>query len=972
MPLFEPVVLEGRGYALRHIGPSPSIYPPAPGSALTTSPPVALTSYVVLQQPQMVARDLPMSNAPNSPDFVSGEWTGRLIDSGDFTLIFPNKEASDGTPWRNRFASNGKNQWIEVKNDGYLEFCGCIEKVDLKRDQITITGHDAFFQLKTAYERDWICVLAPRDVMERSSQVWSGTTLDNFAYSGLTTVPAAQWIAAHTGTGSTPLISMAGGCSFSCTAGTGTSTLTNTSAALGTATNTWRAVVTVTALTINSILTSGFGFEITESSGDAYELVLAAGSAYFLANVGSYSITGDYQAVVSASSYVLMLESDGEWVWAYVNGQFVSGCRRNTTASTTLATKLLLNTTSGSASTCTATVGSIIVETLQPFLMRSADKGDYALPSTTGYASGTISTYPPGGLHGRYYNDADLLSDTNRLIRIHHEARSVAYVGSTGGPGEYANQQDPTINGQANPLPGAATSNWSCVWFGAIYLKLSATGTYTFTIILPTVANNFGVRLWVGKTSWGTQLLNGGTTDEWVNNGSGGFSNTSGATYTYTLTSGSSSPLIGYYSYNGMGNQGMATVARDGWYPIRLEYAVDATASVAPVFKFTPPTSYTDAGGGTITGSTSQVVPSTSLSPLGMVDERSQGVSHFDLLQTTAQAFGYQCSVEPQQLESNAFPGVLAPRFREGYDYDALLEPDDNARAEGLINYGNTLDATDCAASIFGNGAGFQNGNSGQLQGYVFDPAHVKAALFNLQAWNDFSDASFESLLLALLNSRLGLQLDPWQLITGDPIGRPRLANTWPLPSSLAQMRWRPGDGMRVYALDVNVQDTSPRQLLTVTRQLHPNGATGTQVNFAARPRSPTYVLKQAMFQATRWQRNYQGAPVPTPGNYCQNVPIINGQVGSAASVVSLEPGQSVISAFLKVNLNASNLSFNVLVNGTDVTATLKGPWTAAPVTINLGAVATPNSSGEVSVQLKNNGGSIGIFSWQLLLTIAG
>lgn len=927
MPLLEPVVLEGRGYELRHIGPRSVLY--AGGG-----PSVAVTNYVLLNQPTMVARELPITNSPISPDFAQGQWTMRLGDAGDYSLTFPNKDASDGMPWRNRFASDGKNQWIEIRNDGYPEFVGCIEDVDSKRDQIVITGHDGFFQTKNAYERDWVTVQAPRDVIERGTQVWVPITVDNFPAGSLN----AQWTVVNNGVGSSSVLGTSGGLNMKVGAGGIGGPHTEIDASPSTSNIVWNASCTF----INTSTNLDCTFSISDPTS-IYTIRLDVTSQFV-----NFQVNGNSMGIITlplATSYTLFMESDGEWVSGFINGQFISiGRRIAGSPSGSVVVKL----TSG-----TGTLVDIHYRCQLPFLMSGSDKGDYVLP-------GNKSTYPSGGLHARYHNDLDLQTDGNRLARILNPTRTIAYKGS-GGPGEYANQQDPVINVQGNPVPGAASSNWSVLWFGSIYLKWNAgSGTYTFQVNIPGGATtNYAVRIWIGKTRFQDELT-----------ASANWSFSSGlASAIVNITAAS---LAGTLPYSG------GKITRDGWYPIKIEYAVDSTAGVAPAFFLTnSPTAYTDPGGTVIaSGAQATIVPSTSLSPLGMVDERHQGISHFDLIQKTALAAGYQFAVEPQTLESNVFPGVLAPRIREGQDYDAILEPDDQARNEGLINYSNKLDATDIATSIRGNGAGFQNGNTGQLQAEVFDPVHLKAALFDIQAWQDFSDASFATLLQALLNSRLGLQLDPWQVITGDPIGRPRLANLWPLPSKLAQMRWRAGDGLKVYARDVNIQDVTPRQLLVMSRQIHPNGSTGAQVSFASRPRSATHAIKQALFQATRWQRNYQKQLVTLSGSYV--IPTIAFGTDSSAngfpagySVVSTSANDQVVNAYVRITSNNGAVSLNILVNGVDVTSTLNGPWTTIPFDLPLNAVAKPDANGRIYVNIKNNSGAVNsAVSFQLFVDV--
>ena len=180
-PIAEPTVLDLRAYTLRLIGPHSVVFPTTPG-----------TAYTVLNRNDLVARPLPSSQLPTSADFVSGTWNARLFDAGDGKFTFPNKEASDGTPWRLRFDPTNKLQWIEVTVDEYLEMVICVTKVTPDRNQVLVEGYDGFQMCKSAYLRDWTCVQAPRDVIERGTQLWVPLVVDDFSYQG-TTVPNAQW-----------------------------------------------------------------------------------------------------------------------------------------------------------------------------------------------------------------------------------------------------------------------------------------------------------------------------------------------------------------------------------------------------------------------------------------------------------------------------------------------------------------------------------------------------------------------------------------------------------------------------------------------------------------------------------------------------------------------------------------------------------------------------------------------------------
>ncbi|HTX32243.1 MAG TPA: hypothetical protein VMD09_12750 [Solirubrobacteraceae bacterium] len=952
MPIAEPTVLDLRNYALRHIGPKAVVWPDTPAQEFT-----------VLNRSDMVARPLPQANIPNSADFASGAWNGRLYDAADGKIVWPNKEASDGVPWRARFDPNSKLQWLEIYVDEYLESCLCVTKVTPDRNQVEVDGYDGFQMCKSAYERDWIVVQSPRDVIERGTQLWTNITSDDFpagsaVTSSTVTTPTTTW---QIHDGETPGPS-GGGVTVGPSGGlvmTGSGANGGIWDAYGprvsTPSNTWYANCGVTANSSN--LTSDgawVGLTVQEEPNNPvdenptvfYRLLLFLDFAelWYWTAAGGIQVHVATMQIPVATSYALQLESDGEWIWGYVNGQYIGGCRRVVTNVTTLAAEVTLNANITNTTT-SVTVNSVILKALSPFLMRGTDKGDYVLP-------GSASTYPNGGLHARYYNNLDLAGDSQRLLKIHHPSRSQAYFGS-GGPGEYYDQQDAQISVQQNPLPGAATSGWSCVWFGAIYLKLSA-GNYTMQINTP-ATTGCAVRVWIGKTQFGTQLV-----DSWTYSAGSSF-------FSFTV---SASALAGSLSY------GSGTVQRDGWYPIKVEYAVDSTARTAPELFFTnSPTAYTDPGGTAIaSGAQATTVPATSLSPLGCVDQRYQATSHYDLVQKTAIAFGYQFSVEPKQLESGLFPGVLAPRIREGWDTDVTLEPDDTNRKEGMINYSSTLDGTDQCSSLHGNGAGFQNGNTGQLQGYVYDPPTLQEALFDMEGWQDSADASFLSLLEATLNSQLGLKLTPWQIVAGDPVGRQRLAFAWPLPtnSTVSQFRWRPGDGARLLARDINLQDTSPRQLLVVTRNIQPNGVVSTQVQFAASPelarlKSSSNAMRQGLAAALRPQRNYQRQLVSLTGGWVQQA-IGAGSSGPSSFVLNAAQ-DTIVKARAVITQNTNAVPLDIMINGVDQTSALGGPWTTVPANINLGPAAAADGNG-LNLQVKIPGGTGSTVSYQLFVDV--
>jgi hypothetical protein len=198
---------------------------------------------------------------------------------------------------------------------------------------------------------------------------------------------------------------------------------------------------------------------------------------------------------------------------------------------------------------------------------------------------------------------------------------------------------------------------------------------------------------------------------------------------------------------------------------------------------------------------------------------------------------------------------------------------------------------------------------------------------------------------------------------------RPQLANTWPLPGPLRPMRWRPGDGLLVQDRQISVWDTEPRQILTFVRNLVANGITSAVASLANRPRNPAHTLKQQLYTATRWQRNYQGQRVMLNGGYVSGS-VAAGATG-ASSTVALLAGDRIVSAELRVTVNSGGVSFDVVVNGSDVTGSLNGPWSTVPANIGIGAVARAGTGNSLSAAILNTSGATASdLEYQLLLTV--
>src|SRR4029077_16026734 len=332
---------------------------------------------------------------------------------------------------------------------------------------------------------------------------------------------------------------------------------------------------------------------------------------------------------------------------------------------------------------------------------------------------------------------------------------------------------------------------WAARWFGAIYLDF----TVNAEIEVELTNLDDGARLWVGKTGFGQQVI-----DDW--------------------TTGAAREKTAKLKASELG-------AVKGWFPIILEY-FQAGSTGGIVLNFKPVSSgWTDPGGTAITTS-KQVIPSTSLSPLGCVDARVQGSSFFDIVQETAKNFGYQYRAEPRQLESGEFPCALIPKARVGIETDERIEADDIDRKSGISNYTATEDATDSATSAKAFGSGIADGKGSQIAFEALSIPDEANALFDMQAWISAGDIAFPALLPARAEAELALRLGFWQNIEGEPIARDRLADTFPLTGALAQFRWRPGDGVRLNLPDVSVVDTANRQIMQVVRSFGAEGRTGT------------------------------------------------------------------------------------------------------------------------------------------------
>lgn len=878
-------IIDARGMSLRHIHPT-SRFPSQGGAATILGRSYGFTW-------------LPISSLPHSHDLVEGTHTMRLGDSGEWSLTFPNAVGGLG-PWRDRFSADRALEFVEVYRDDALEFVGSVQRVEVDRGQVTVSGTDAWALLRRAYERDRSWTAAPQEVVQAYTRVPVTRLADDFPGSSL----GAGWTIRQDA-GETITVTVANGLAHISGSGSDSGGIVyDVGAVLG---DTWRATVVIAR--VGSPTPLNFGIDMKTPTNDVVLRLLTSPSSSSGASITSFDDLGGNSVNVfrdeggESLPKALTIERRGRWASAYINRLLIGVVPFQSVEGVDRIEVRIVTSVSGSAY-----VDSALVTELQGFLTRGSDKGDYVLPGGQ----------PTGGLRGRYFNNSDLqgLAAATRRDRILAPDRE-----------PYAERLDPVVNtggGLAIPVqPGSPTTHFSVRWFGSVYLRLDL-GNY----LIQVSGMTGGARIWVGKTGWGDQLV-----DAWTL-----------ATPPVTAAATISAATLG---------------SRAGWYPIIVEYHHD-TGTAALSLDFDPPSGYTDPGGTALSGALVPI-PSTSLSPLGCFDNRVQGTSHFDLVGQAAAAFGYQLLLEPMSLESGEFPGRLVPRVRVGRDTDVELEVDDTDGVEPALNPGATLDGSDQALTLIGSGSGIADGRGSQTLAEVTNLTDVAGGLFSLEAWVDAGDIAFPDLLAARLNAELGLRDEVWEEVRATPRAQDRLADTWPLSGTLAAMRWRPGDGVRLSVPDVGVEDTTPRQITQVTRTFAAEGRTGAQVAFRQRPRSGARALRGHLRGALALGRSYQRQLITLQGEYIVSTVAAGGFSGY--SRLTLLPGDAVVRAVFRIVINTTSQTIGLEVNGTDRTAALGGGWSTIPTEIDITGYATQATATDNRLygRMQNNGASSSI-----------
>lgn len=873
--------------------------------------PAASSAYTVLGQPYE-ALALPSSSLPASPDFAEGSYSVRDGDAGDFSITFPNAANSEGHLYRELFDEEGDRQFLEIWQGRELEFVGVVQRKHVDRSSVTISGPDASGLLRKAYERDLSVIMGPTEAVMDYSRVWTMPAGDDFSGPGLNAAWSEVLVGPSGGTVTTVVDGL-----YRVTQSVGGQTV-ELRANPGNLSD-WELRTTIaSAPKVGDTWIVALEGRAT-GPGEAYRLELDGGlNRVTLSKTGGVAIPLPGQPAAPVMPCTLTLEARGRWVRAFLDGTLV-GHLPNALTPNQFVVAVYLSTTQNLLE-----LEQVTLLTPEEFLQGGGySEGDHASPVDL----------PHGGLRASYFNDSDIsLSVAARRNLTMAPDRSPFLV-----------RVDKSVDTQGTgaeavpwPPPGSALYGyWTGVrWAGWIWIPAGG-GTSTTLNIL--TGNDSEFRAWVTDFK-GTPYI-----DRWLGTGT--------ANPTATL----------FHSILG---------GEDGWFPIIVE-AIGNIGKPELTLGITPDHAYTDPGGTAFSSGVNATVPSTSLSPAGLVEGRLQGQSHFDLAYGTARDFGFQMRLVPYPLESGLFPGRLAPVHRLGRDTDVLLVEEEDEKGEPILVPGRTTDSSDQAVRIRGSANGL-NGNRGNVTAEVIDVTKARSSLFVTERWVDAGDISDEAFLASRLRSELALVGSPWEEVSGTPLAQDRLADSWPLSGVLAGMRWEPGDGVRVRVRDVGIDDVLPRRITQVSRTFGVEGRTGASVSFRNRPRGAGPELRRMLRAQAVAQRSVNVQVVTLLGEYAITNPLGSGGGMSAYSRLALMPGDEVVRAYVRIVINTGVQPLGVEVNGVIRTTELNGPYSYPPQEVDVTAYAVPSGIHDprVYVRLQNTGGANTITEHQLIVEV--
>lgn len=734
----------------------------------------------------------PVEGLAGDQGWSAGNINPLLSDVGEFTITIPNTAGADGLLHRERFAVltdrayRPGDEWIEVYRSqsplaaaGDLLFVGTPARgPGWNLTQLQLAGTDALGCLGMQRETDagiWTGH-APRDVFYHYTGAWQPRLADPFTTPGRFTTSTVEQTTSdglwdYTAVTETPI----GAVELANVPGTEAGLYSRRSITSAV----WRLELRVVA---DGAGAWGAYTQTGRNPAAAFEYNDGAATV----NCTTYKADGTTLATKTVAMPPLTplhtaIEQRDRWTWFFIDqdlvavlpntlrpGPFVQGARSY------------------------LTVLEAIARQWTPFLNRTGDKGDMQLPGDL----------PAGGLIGTY------IDDTGRpFAELLHPAIDAS---TDTAPGIVQRREDLALNFPAANPPawqpaGVPAANFSARWTGAIYLDLDS---HDYAI---RARADDRVRVWIGKTMFGEQLI-----DDWTSAG-----------HAMTTTTG---PWLkaGNIADGGApsGSTGVLAGRPSGWYPIVVEYSQGSLNGglIVESTRDDHRTTWTPLGTGT----------DVTLSPVGCHAGDPKHDSHQAQLEQLRDTFGLQYRVKPESLESGRFPATIRPEVLVGVDSNIIITTDD---ATGL---GKTVSAEDVADQIL-----LDTSSTGTREALDHATLNQQGAhLLHPRAYDSLADITIQAVAEQRALARLALQGTPWEELTAQPDGYLQQADTFPLTGAAAVFRWEPGDGVRLRFPELATLDATPRQLTSVSWPIRPDGLGQPEVRFRQRPRDVLGVLR--------------------------------------------------------------------------------------------------------------------------------
>jgi hypothetical protein len=749
----------------------------------------------------------------------SGDYTLRVSDDGEFNLVLPNIEGSDGQLHRDRLLCvsdsdyHPGDEWFEVWRRGETdpEFTGTPAKVTINATAIAISGIDPIPLLRKQRDTAAAFHLAgPLDVFSHACSAWRIKVREDFVDGA----PAM--------TGSASVQTTADG-RFSyqrATSGSDGATIAGATldpgqiAAIetlqvGSDAEPWRVeanlVVRTGAPTVTLLVTDG----VTNYARVA--AILSAVSGYPTGQKQVGTVAEFIERAWTAgdrSTIKLALEGRGRWIFGYVNDELIGVLRQATAGPVTVTPKLMFN---AGASSASVTVQSMLVRQFTAFLR----------PTITDWR--LAGAPQPSGLIAKYFSAADAVPAATALAA----ERPLSPVGVPA-----ASRPEPQITHTATATPvwqpaAAGSKNFAVRWKGAVKLSLATAD------VKLRVKHSDGVRLWVGKTKIGDAYIS-----NWVLGPS-------------TTDTGAS-----LRSHLGQSD--------NGWFPIIIEWfnLPDGGGGASPQIEV----EYELNGSGIWTAIGDATV---ALSPAGIVEQHSRLDSLWELRRLVVESFGYQHRLRPKSLESGSFPGLLEIGIRVGRDTEKVLDTIDEATEAQ-----QEIDATDVADCLLVDAAGIADPDqASQLTYEAMDIGNLGAHVFLHSDADSASDITDRPLLEQRASSLGALRATPATQVSTRPVIDDEIIRdvTWtngvPVYGSLARFKTEAGDGVRLQLDELAIDDRTARQIMGVTWPFFPKGFGMPQLAFRQRPRGLRDVWYRMLRRQSAQAGHYQGQLTYLPGS---------------------------------------------------------------------------------------------------------